>query len=92
MRNFLARNGKFYAPAYIKLYDAAVRNDTHLLEGVRKCVKQRSTAKGKANVPSDPAFIAEFEWVHNVWKGCVVFYHLILSFMSLASQLRWDSH
>lgn len=67
IRNFLAINGNCYAPAYIKLYDAAVRN--HLPPGVRKMTKKRPAVQGIGIVSNDIEFDAEYEWVHSVWKG-----------------------
>lgn len=67
IRNFLARNGNYYAPTYLKLYDAAVRN--HLPPGVRKMAKKRSANQGPEPVSNDVEFDNEYEWVHAVWKG-----------------------
>jgi hypothetical protein len=55
------------------LYGAPPRGDPRL--GLRAVARKRPVHKGKANVPSDLDFEAEFEWVHTVWKGTVFCYH-----------------
>ncbi|KDQ62367.1 hypothetical protein JAAARDRAFT_203517 [Jaapia argillacea MUCL 33604] len=63
---FASGQGGFYAPAFIKLYDAAVRNAP--LGAVRRTKKPRVVPRTRvSNMHECPEFQAEYSWVLE-WK------------------------